>query len=54
MKLVILWCFLSLGVSAEVSVAAAASEQCMVHMWPLSAGGFSLQGTKGSDCCWCF
>lgn len=40
--------FLSLGVSAEVSVATAASEQYMVHMWLLSAGG-SLQGTKGSD-----
>lgn len=51
MKLVVLWRFLSLGVPAEVSVATAASEQYMVHMWPLSAGGSSLQGTKGNDCC---
>lgn len=41
MKVLILWCFLSLGVSAEVSVATAASEQYMVHVALVSWGLFA-------------
>lgn len=40
MKVLILRCFLSLGISAEVSVATAASEQYMVHVALVSWGLF--------------